>query len=76
MGPIMRPREFNFKVAKCGNSESGAGHIRISNKWIGKRVRVTIEEGGEPLTEREKEYIKSNQDEVCKGQEMIYRSDK
>ena len=61
MGPIMRPREFNFKVAKCGNSESGAGHIRISNKWIGKRVRVTIEEGGEPLTEREKEYIKSNQ---------------
>ncbi len=32
--------EFEFTVQKCGNS----GHIRLSSKWIGKRIRVRIEE--------------------------------
>ena len=31
--------EFEFTVQKCGNS----GHIRLSNKWIGKKIRVKID---------------------------------
>lgn len=48
---ILEPRrielEFNsknypdeFTVQQCGNS----AHIRLSNKWVGKRIRVHIEE--------------------------------
>ena len=37
--------EFEFTVQKCGNS----GHIRLSNKWIGKRIRIRIEEIEQPL---------------------------
>jgi putative transposon-encoded protein len=32
--------EFEFTVQKCGNS----AHIRLSNKWLGKRIRVKIEQ--------------------------------
>jgi putative transposon-encoded protein len=32
--------EFEFTVQKCGNS----GHVRVSSKWIGKRIRIRIEE--------------------------------
>jgi putative transposon-encoded protein len=32
--------EFEFTVQTCGNS----AHIRLSNKWLGKRVRVKVEE--------------------------------
>jgi hypothetical protein len=36
----MLGEEFEFTVQKCGNS----GHIRLSSKWIGKRIRIKIEE--------------------------------
>ena len=32
--------EFEFTVQKCGNS----AHVRLSSKWLGKRIRVKIEE--------------------------------
>ena len=32
--------EFEFTVQKCGNS----AHIRLSSKWLGKRIRVKVEE--------------------------------
>jgi putative transposon-encoded protein len=32
--------DFEFTVQQCGNS----AHIRLSNKWVGKRVRVHVEE--------------------------------
>jgi putative transposon-encoded protein len=35
--------EFEFTVQRCGNS----AHIRLSNKWLGKRIRVKIEEIGD-----------------------------
>lgn len=54
-------REFNFQVARCGNG----GHIRLKRKWIGKRVRVTIEEAREPYTEREKEYLQAHKNEIA-----------
>jgi putative transposon-encoded protein len=57
-----RDLNFNFQVVRCGNG----GHIRLSRKWIGKNVRVTIEEDGQPLTEREKEYIKAHEDEMAR----------
>jgi putative transposon-encoded protein len=40
MSKKMLGEEFEFTVQKCGNS----GHIRLSSKWIGKRIRVKIEE--------------------------------
>lgn len=36
----MLGEEFEFTVQKCGNS----GHVRLSSKWIGKRIRIKIEE--------------------------------
>ena len=41
------------------------GHIRLKRKWIGKRVRVTIEEAREPYTEREKEYLQAHKNEIA-----------
>jgi putative transposon-encoded protein len=32
--------EFEFTVQACGNS----AHVRLSKKWLGKRIRVRIEE--------------------------------
>jgi putative transposon-encoded protein len=40
MSKTMIGEEFEFTVQKCGNS----GHVRLSNKWIGKRVRIKVEE--------------------------------
>ena len=40
MSKKMLGEEFEFTVQKCGNS----GHVRLSSKWIGKRIRVRIEE--------------------------------
>ncbi len=40
MSKKMLGEEFEFTVQKCGNS----GHIRLSSKWIGKRIRIKIEE--------------------------------
>jgi hypothetical protein len=63
-----RPREFNYKVARCGN----AGHLRLSGRrWIGKHVRVTIEEGGQPLTGWEKENNKTLEDEYSRDKMLL-----
>ena len=40
MSKKMLGEEFEFTVQKCGNS----GHVRLSSKWIGKRIRIKIEE--------------------------------
>jgi putative transposon-encoded protein len=40
MSKKMLGEEFEFTVQKCGNS----GHVRLSSKWIGKRIRIRIEE--------------------------------
>jgi putative transposon-encoded protein len=40
MSKKMLGEEFEFTVQKCGNS----GHIRLSSKWIGRRIRIKIEE--------------------------------
>lgn len=32
--------EFYVNVQKCGNS----AHIRLSKRWLGKRVRMRVEE--------------------------------
>jgi len=42
----MLGEEFEFTVQKCGNS----GHVRLSSKWIGKRIRIKIEEIEIPRT--------------------------
>jgi hypothetical protein len=36
----MRVEEFDFTIQPCGNS----AHIRMSRKWLGKKVRVRVEE--------------------------------
>jgi putative transposon-encoded protein len=46
MSKKMLGEEFEFTVQKCGNS----GHIRLSSKWIGKRIRIKIEEIEIPRT--------------------------
>jgi len=40
MSKKMLGEEFEFTVQKCGNS----GHVRLSSTWIGKRIRIKIEE--------------------------------
>jgi putative transposon-encoded protein len=47
MSKKMLGEEFEFTVQKCGNS----GHVRLSSKWIGKRIRIKIEEIEETSTE-------------------------
>lgn len=46
----MLGEEFEFTVQKCGNS----GHIRFSSKWIGKRIRIKIEETETPTNHNSK----------------------
>ena len=47
----MLGEEFEFTVQKCGNS----GHVRLSSKWIGKRIRIRIEEiEGTPIEHKKK----------------------
>jgi putative transposon-encoded protein len=46
----MLGEEFEFTVQKCGNS----GHIRFSSKWIGKRIRIKIEEMETPTNHKSK----------------------
>jgi putative transposon-encoded protein len=50
MSKKMLGEEFEFTVQKCGNS----GHIRLSSKWIGKRIRIKIEEIDTPIDRKGK----------------------
>jgi putative transposon-encoded protein len=40
----MHVEEFTYTIDNCGNS----AHIRMSKKWLGKKVKVRIETVSKP----------------------------
>jgi putative transposon-encoded protein len=40
MSKNMQSEEFEYVIQECGNS----AHIRMSKKWLGKKVKVKVQE--------------------------------